>query len=621
MATKRREILCKFAIPLILYIVVFSTLYGIFNLYLNLPKRYSNPPSESYIDYWYEVMDDIKDATSLNPEINKTRLISYEGVLLNETHYYILSERYGGKDIMIHVVLTYNGNPTPKPCIVLIHGYGGNWTVFKDHMKELAKEGYVVLALDAPGASGNSTDFPSDDPENIVNTTNGPEYGYFYHVAYAVMRTITFATTLSFVDSKTIIVSGVSMGGLMTIITGAVDDRIFAIMPIVAAGNYLDSIYSGSFANGLVPKDVSIESIQAQNTMKFFDLYAYAKRIEKPVLYIAVTNDEYFNLVAFNDTFNAFNTTEKTLIIYPNSNHYGDPYWEDVVLDSVLSWLDGILSGAPRPKILSVEVTKKNYVMASKISVVAQAVALDNKVFLIHRDGTALSKWKISEMRLEEGEYRGEFSIIDSPSATLYVAIGKQEGDRIIILCATPIYSFGVKPLFLPITIIVGGIILLYVSLKTYQMSLREIKEHVLNKIREKKIQLSTWVVATTSIYAPAISMAGRKHLTIWEILERIKILLQCEGKIPVVSPMEVLSIAAIFLVMILYSIRERWLHLAYAAVIILLPHAYTIMFVVPTRDVLGSGFYIGFYLAIIALIIPIAYALFPRLKRWFRRH
>ena len=611
-----KSVIYKMLVPLLIYIIILSTLWGIFSLSLKLPKRYSSPPTECDIDYWYSVMDEIKNASTLNVTKNESKIIHHDNVPINVTHYYIHSEYYGGRDIKIHVVVMYNGDVAPKPAVLFIHGYGEEWTMFKDYMKDLAKNGYVAVAIDAPGASGNSTPYPNDDPINIVNTTDGPEYSYFYHVAYGVMRTITFMTTLDFIESKRIIVSGISMGGLMTIITGAIDDRVWAIIPIVGAGNYLDSIESGSFANGLVPEEVSLESEKAMNTMKYFDLYAYAQRINKPVLYYVVTNDEYFNLIAFNDTYNAFNTTDKTLIIWPNSNHYGDPYWRDVLLEPMIPWIESKLNNTIYYSVVSTNSTKKNYIVSESISVSTGAIPKGKNIYLVYRDSKAVSSWKIKEMHIREGKYEASIVESDSPQITYYIVIGEYKDGRLIVYASTPIYMVKVRPMLIPLIIVIASIACLLIAIRTYGMSIHQIISEVQKISKEKCIPLVVWLMATSSIYLPSINMAGRKHITIWEILERVKILLRFEAGLITVPPADILAISAIFLIFILYSIRTKKMHLIYAIIILILPHMYTILYVLLAKERLGAGFSIGFYMAISALILAMIHILYPKISK-----
>ena len=597
------------------YIIVMSSLYMIFTYTYILPQRYHSPPTEQDIDFWSDVMGEIRNASTLNVTLESSRFEEISGLKINVTHYKIFSEGYGGRDIWIHVVVMYNGDLTPKPGVLLVHGYGGDWTIFEDYMIELVKHGYVAVALDAPGAGGESTDFPPDDSKYVVNTSDGPEYGYFYHVAYAVMRTITFMETLSFIDSSKIFVGGVSMGGIMSLIVGAVDDRILAAIPIVAAGNYLDSILSGSFANGLAPKDVSLDSKEAINMIRYFDVYAYASKIEKPILYVAVTNDEYFNIVAFNDTYNVIPSKQKTLVIWPNSDHYGYPYWDKKLIDVVLEWLRYVLHGARFPSVGVPSISLKNYVLFKKVEIQVEAEPCDKDVLLVSRGSIALAEWKIHKMYKQGDKYVGSITVSTKPKIALYVAIGEVKGGLWVIYASTPVFIVSCNPLLLPTIIGVSIVMIFVLEFLLLKRKPLDVLNSLIGTVRERWYNLFVWVVATVSIFSPAINVAGRTHIGVWELLERIYVLLECYFGIPVVSPSQIIALAAIFLLLLL-SMDSRKLLIVYPILILILPHLYTILAVMFLGERLGIAFSVAFYMVVVSLVLAIAEILYPRIIR-----
>lgn len=131
---------------------------------------------------------------------------------------------------------------TPAPAIVTSHGYLNNKEMQDANYVELARRGFVVLAIDQP-AHGNS-----DNLSGAINA-NG-----VYQGALAVSR-------MPFVDIDKIGVTGHSMGGMSCNSAVAEDNAsgnpiISAVLPNSAGATYKDA--DGNYANIYGNRDVGI---------------------------------------------------------------------------------------------------------------------------------------------------------------------------------------------------------------------------------------------------------------------------------------------------------------------------------------------------------------------------
>lgn len=77
--------------------------------------------------------------------MESTKLVEFNTIYVKETHYMINSEKYNNVDIWIHVVVMHNNSIESKPCVLLIRGYGGKWSMFKDFMLRLVKDGHYSV--------------------------------------------------------------------------------------------------------------------------------------------------------------------------------------------------------------------------------------------------------------------------------------------------------------------------------------------------------------------------------------------------------------------------------------------------------------------------------------------
>ncbi|MDF1522457.1 MAG: alpha/beta fold hydrolase [Trueperaceae bacterium] len=103
----------------------------------------------------------------------------------------------------------------PAPGVLAIHGYINTNETQSPYAIELARRGYVVLAVDQPG-HGYS------DPPAFAGGFGGPE-------------SLAYLRSLAFVDPEQVVLSGHSMGGWAVLIAAA-----------VAPGDYTSIVVSGS---------------------------------------------------------------------------------------------------------------------------------------------------------------------------------------------------------------------------------------------------------------------------------------------------------------------------------------------------------------------------------------
>ncbi|RZT21511.1 acetylxylan esterase [Fictibacillus sp. BK138] len=112
------------------------------------------------------------------------------------------------------------------PCLLVLHGYGGNKGSIANYAKYLMM-GYAVVALDTRGhgESGNGS-YPAGGTGSWV--TQGildPATYYYRHVYMDVIRALDVTETLPEVNSERIVIYGVSMGGGIALAVAGLDNR------------------------------------------------------------------------------------------------------------------------------------------------------------------------------------------------------------------------------------------------------------------------------------------------------------------------------------------------------------------------------------------------------------
>lgn len=153
------------------------------------------------------------------------------------------------------------------------------------------------------------------------------------------------------------VVSGGSKRGWTTWLTGAVDDRVVAIIPIVIDTLNLKEARLHRFASygfwAPSLKDYVHHRVmqrmnlpQMQELMELVDPYSYRHRLELPKYIVNASGDQFFPPDASQFYFDDL-IGEKHLRYVPNANH---SLGGSDARDTILAFYRAILSGTPRPR-------------------------------------------------------------------------------------------------------------------------------------------------------------------------------------------------------------------------------------------------------------------------------
>lgn len=133
---------------------------------------------------------------------------------------------------------------TKHPCVINLHGTGGNKDGQRKLLLELARNGFIAVAIDgryhgerAPaGKAAKSADYV--DAVRRAYENPGREYPFFYDTAWDVMRLIDYLETRDDIDRKRIGVWGFSKGGIEAYLAAAVDPRIAATVSCIGVQSF-----------------------------------------------------------------------------------------------------------------------------------------------------------------------------------------------------------------------------------------------------------------------------------------------------------------------------------------------------------------------------------------------
>jgi dienelactone hydrolase len=225
------------------------------------------------------------------------------------------------RSIRISGYLARPARPGRKPAVIIAHGLGAqaDLRTAADVARNLD---VVALAISGPGlGASQGTAVTFDDPRRLFSTVPDVRGSWLYAYAFSVQRAITYLQSRSDVDGK-VVITGTSLGGIVSYIVNAVDDRVGGILVTNAAGRLAHATAHGSWlakliagAGGLKPTDPGPSKF-----LGAFDPLAYPNQ-HGAVYLLAGTQDEFFPLDEVVATFRALRAPAKTLALIADYDH------------------------------------------------------------------------------------------------------------------------------------------------------------------------------------------------------------------------------------------------------------------------------------------------------------
>ena len=252
--------------------------------------------------------------------------------------YYVRIQSYRGGNY-VYGVLSVPKTEGRKPAILRLPGAAVRRFSGID---PLAYEGFVVLNI---GVHGIPVD---QDPEMYRQLENGAMSGYvlkgienrdtyYYKRSYlGCVRAVDYLCSREDVDTSRIACYGGSQGGMLSIVTAALDKRISALFAYFPAFCDVTGYYygrSGGWPHLFIDRsDPLIE--QKVAVSKYYDVVNFARFLSQPGFYAWGFNDI---VCCPSSTFSAYNviTAPKTLCVARDTGHWLYP-WQT---ERALRWL------------------------------------------------------------------------------------------------------------------------------------------------------------------------------------------------------------------------------------------------------------------------------------------
>ena len=138
---------------------------------------------------------------------------------------------------------TAAGNVEQLPVVFVLHGTGGSKEQMLPHLRKYAKSGYLACSIDSRyhGERGSPADYTAALVAAFDANGAGDadaQHPFMYDTAWDLMRVLDWVERRPDVDASRIGMTGISLGGMHTWITSAVDSRVTAVAPLIGVQNY-----------------------------------------------------------------------------------------------------------------------------------------------------------------------------------------------------------------------------------------------------------------------------------------------------------------------------------------------------------------------------------------------
>src|SRR5271157_3705430 len=285
-----------------------------------------------------------------------------------------------------------SGNLGAVPGMVLMHGLTGDTNQTLPGAKHFAAHDYIVLCYDQPGhgrsdgPKPNSTNFFSPDFVDQYNET-----AHFYLSNCAALEAVRVLGNQTGVNMSEIIVGGGSYGGLNAMVAAGVSQlssfplKVAAVIDGIGAGDIPASMrVQGKLARYLMGGDTPEFEVTYAQIQGFWDPISYVSQPNfPPMLVICGTNDEFFDITSFNNTYSASLSPQSAIKITANGHHAVD--LNDI---TILDWLNATLFGGPAvPSVNLGEINLVNSLVNTGASVkftVASAAGMVARVDIVY---------------------------------------------------------------------------------------------------------------------------------------------------------------------------------------------------------------------------------------------
>ena len=326
--------------------------------------------------------------------INKKAAVKslyYEGLPYNKQKTYVFAYYATPGSI--------SGNPSMDknlPGIVFAHGCEGRAS--QQIVQMWAQNGYAAISMDLEGKGPGSGPYQYSSPPKQYMS-----YDWNYQAVARIVLAHSLMLSFKEINPEKTYLTGVSLGGDLTCIAAAIDNRFKAAASVFGCGfMYKDGFFKNWYDTKLSGKEQDLwkNSLDPSN---------YLGHVSIPFLFAATTNDKFYPLDILSDSYHLLNDAHY-LFVWPKLVHSE----EGAKLAVLKSFFDHYAKGKPQlPEI------KTPVINGGEIVVKTSNVNPQSRVFLAYT--TDMGPYLNRDWKVEAAQIVGNTFLAKLPSKKITV--------------------------------------------------------------------------------------------------------------------------------------------------------------------------------------------------------
>ncbi len=204
------------------------------------PTKY--PPAAEVKASFLKMLD--RPRVAIDPQVSESKTDA--AGMLEEKLSFASEKKADGVTERVPLLLVRPKSDKAKlPCVIVLHGTGGNKESQRGFLVDLAKRGIIGVAIDARyhgersgGKKGAEAYVAAIERAWQTKAGEPQEHPFYYDTAWDLWRTVDYLATRDDIDATRIGMIGFSMGGIQTWLAASVDERIKVAVPAIAVQSF-----------------------------------------------------------------------------------------------------------------------------------------------------------------------------------------------------------------------------------------------------------------------------------------------------------------------------------------------------------------------------------------------
>ena len=301
-------------------------------------------PKPADFDQFWSAKLALLDKIPMNAQITQKES-GVEGV----DYYTIRLDNIGGAHIYGQLAKPSRDGKFPAQ---LLLQYAGVYPLQRDWITQRAAQGWLVFNIEAHDLPGDMPQAFYDQLPTLLKNYNSiydadRDKNYFLRMYLGDYRAVEYLASRAEWDGKTLVATGISMGGQQSLVVAGLSPRITHVVVNVPAGSDANGTLHGHMPG--YPNWNSRDAHVAE-TARYFDVVNFASRIKAPTMMAMGFIDDVTPAIGQWATFNQIPAQKEAVpMIDSNHNHLATPQQQMPWTKRSKEWLDAIRQGVQPP--------------------------------------------------------------------------------------------------------------------------------------------------------------------------------------------------------------------------------------------------------------------------------